>query len=997
MIVYEDLLLFYAKTITLFERSRFILRVALDALKPAIGEIVSSFNKHADILSGLLETESFASIQEIKDEQVETLSMSCSRSPTLFLLSFRLLLNSFKVRDTLDRGREHEWSYHNEFKRRTDAACSWITCSDSFSYWLLNAKESNLLALFGEMGYGKTITTAFVADTLARNGRPLCAYYCKDDQESAKLGNIYRSILLQFLRRKPILKARFSTWYKETSPLVPCTPTQSDEKLRELLYDIISSSREPVFLVLDALDECKVYVRKQLFSLFRDLMKNNAPLKIFMSSRYDSEIEADLPPGFTKMELRPSRRRDRAIAAFLVAGITLPAAFQERVVEELTLKSHGSAIWLRIAVEYIAGSRIQNQKGLAMALNRLPSSKGLAELYGKLFEKISEDIADNKMLLQRALEILAVARRPLTLEELASVVFVTNPVGEDATTFSELDELAHSIDLLSLVRPFVSASTAEGGQIPRLRLVHLSLKQLLLAAPPSEWCSAEAMARRRKGGRAEELDADLLGRCIKYLLFDECLKGRLLPSCWDDEGGLFAIGDPFGDHDGDDTNSSEVNSQTPTSATSSLSRLPSADFDPSELGFGHFFAYAAAYWTVHFSDVTPERRPDPHQLAALCQKDSQRLENWVQQWRRPSCGRIPERDFPAYDFGLDPLVIAAQFGPAASVTDLLDLHLDGSVLAQDSVWTAIPYLTGRGLIAAVGDLVHDETLGPTLVSCKFLYRMMPEWRWSTVEPGNTNANASKELEDIFGFVISHVRGDLLECGNDMLRRAAQHGCLGLIQKLFEAAETDPDLLRALLVPEAGQSSGGWNKHQSIGEAAFEGHADVVRFLCEQPGLSSHLHHRNQLGYTVFHLAPRSTNAENVFRVLIRHWPEGVDIEANGGETPLDLSISMDSSTSEARVIRIVRLLIHEGKASTKRREGYSPLCTAVRGGYTQLLRVLVTEGGADVSQVVGVDEVTGRPFLLPGMDTWEDKGRREEMLKVLCCLVPLATSIEYLV
>lgn len=68
-----------------------------------------------------------------------------------------------------------------------------------------------------------------------------------------------------------------------------------------------------------------------------------------MSSRYDSEIEADLPPGVTKIELRPLRKRYRAIAVFLVAGINLPLAFQESVVEELAVKSHGSAIWLRIA------------------------------------------------------------------------------------------------------------------------------------------------------------------------------------------------------------------------------------------------------------------------------------------------------------------------------------------------------------------------------------------------------------------------------------------------------------------------------------------------------------------------------------------------------------------------------------------------------------------------------------------------------------------------
>ncbi|KAK0736323.1 hypothetical protein B0T21DRAFT_451111 [Apiosordaria backusii] len=397
----DDMLLFYLKTVLLFQRSGFILQVALDTLKPAVAEIVSSFNTHADLLSKLLETESFASIQEIKDEQVETL-----------------------IRDTLDRNSEYDSSYHNDLKRRADTACSWITSNDSFSYWLLNSRDSNLLALFGDMGCGKTMTTAFVADTLVRGSRPLCAYYCKDEHESAKLGNIYRSILLQFLRRKPALKLRFWDWYKETSTLGPGTPTQSDDKLRELLYEIISSSKEPVFLVLDALDECKVYPRKQLFSLFGDLFRNNAHLKVFVSSRYDDEIEADLPPGVTRVELRPSRERDRAIAAYLVAEINLPAAFHPKLVEQLAEESHGSAIWLRIAVGYMASSRIQNEKGLEMALGRLPSSKGLVELYGRLFDKICEGIADNKTLLQSALEILAVSRRPLALEELACAVFV---------------------------------------------------------------------------------------------------------------------------------------------------------------------------------------------------------------------------------------------------------------------------------------------------------------------------------------------------------------------------------------------------------------------------------------------------------------------------------------------------------------------------------------------------------------------------------------------
>ncbi len=59
---------------SLFEGSKYVLRVAMEMFKPKIADIVSSFKSHADNLSRLLETENFASIQEIKDEQVETLS-----------------------------------------------------------------------------------------------------------------------------------------------------------------------------------------------------------------------------------------------------------------------------------------------------------------------------------------------------------------------------------------------------------------------------------------------------------------------------------------------------------------------------------------------------------------------------------------------------------------------------------------------------------------------------------------------------------------------------------------------------------------------------------------------------------------------------------------------------------------------------------------------------------------------------------------------------------
>jgi hypothetical protein len=676
-----------------------------------------------------------------------------------------------------------------------------------------------------------------------------------------------------------------------------------------------------------------------------------------------------------------------------------------KVVDDLVPRACGSAIWLQIAVRYIEGTCTANPKGLEMALAMLPSSEGLVELYGRLFGKTCNRIAQNETLLQLALDILAVARRPLTLDELAHAIFTMNPLGDDPATLADLGELAQCVDVGRLVRPFTTVINRKGGKSQRLRLVHQSLKELVLTAPPSEWCFPQAIAKRKKGERAAELNANLLQRCVEYLLFEECGDKGLFPNSDDASGAaaeLFAIGGVLDDDELD------AHALTGTATPKSTG---SSDFGPSVLGFGGFYAYAAAHWTSHFSDVSPQRRPDAQKLIKLCSKGSRRLENWVEQWRRPNGSYIPEFDFPEHMSALDPLVIAAMFGPAATVADLLKLKLDSSILTKDSAWTAVWHLIERGDISLLKTLIQDEALRPILCCCKFLYTAISAVRWAHGAPqGIDDAATTRGWEEIFDFLIRHLRDDLVGCGNDMLRRAARSGCLVLIKRLFRAAENDAELRQAMLRIDAvddplarrrgGGGSGFLGEHQSIGEADYEGHADVVRFLCEQPGLESHLRYVHPAtGDTVFHKAVRRPN-EEVLRTLIRHWPEGINIpEKTGGDTPLIVLVFNHSRSVEAWMVRLVRLLLHEGKADAKAKEdgrGFSALCTAVRGGFTSLLRVLVVEGGADVLQAVDIDGETGRPFLRKGVDTWQDEGEREEMLRVLCSLLPIAVSVDYL-
>ncbi len=841
------------------------------------------------------------------------------------------------------------------------------------------------------MGVGKTMTTAFVFDSLAKTDRLVCAYYCKDERELAKLETIYRSILLQLVNQSYEIKMRFYRWYKGESRTAGKDPTKLATSMSRLLYDIISSSQKLVFLVLDALDECEPRPRKKLLSLFQELLQSSAPLKVFVSSRYSQAIEADLPPGFARIEMRPSFGRDRTIATHLVKQTDISRSLQENVVERLAPMAGGSAIWLRIAVQYIEGTYTASSQGLEKALGQLSSLKGLVELYGRLFDKICRGIPATESQLQRALDILAIAMRPLTLQELTYAVFTVNPVDEDEdpTTLTGITELARSVNISVLVRPFVTEVGGGGGKRPHLRLAHQSLRELLFTAPPSEWCAAHAIVKRKKGDRAAEINADLLQRCIQYLLLEEFDEESISDAILDDGDSELIDFEHFLSRDEKDDAQIPTDTAAPDPSTSS-------DLSISVPAFGSFYAYAAANWTEHFSDVSPQRRPDPQQLIKLCSKYSRRMGNWVEQWQRANNRYLADIEHSEYLDDLDPLAITVMFGPPASVIDVLKLSLDSSILTNHSPWKAAVFLVEHGNTSLLRSFIQDEVLRPIFCSREFL-----QGTAELLKRPDAPDDAAKtgDWEEIFAFLIPYLRDEILTFANALLLKAARGGNIALVKQLFAAADKDATLRQTLLIPSAAGLRGTaplLDLHQSIGAAASQGHADTVRFLCEQPGIEAHLHYvEPRSGNTVFHKAVGQPR-EAILRTLIQFWPEGVDIPRRDGRTPMSLLLGEGGSLYRRAIIPCVRILLHEGKANARARGEYSPLRSAVRGGHHDVLRVLVVEGGADVLEVVRIHKATKRPSLRAQLTTLFNLNSQDRMLRLLCSLRPLTVSVEHL-
>ena len=204
-----------------------------------------------------------------------------------------------------------------------------------------------------------------------------------------------------------------------------------------------------------------------------------------------------------------------------------------------------------------------------------------------------------------------------------------------------------------------------------------------------------------------------------------------------------------------------------------------------------------------------------------------------------------------------------------------------------------------------------------------------------------------------------------------------------VRKLFEATEHDSELRDALLAVKSRRDEEAaltHAQHQSVGEALMWKHFDVVRYLCAQPGIESHLRFVDGKGETVFHKAARTGNLE-MFRLLAAHWPdrplkEGVNRRSKGkgyrreGSMALELVV-YDFDGGDAAMLETVEFLLKECGADTSSPDDdeawyASPLCIAVRRGKLALSRALVVHGAADVWGALEVEQPTGRPILRNG-------------------------------
>ncbi|KAI5839362.1 hypothetical protein DFP73DRAFT_634572 [Morchella snyderi] len=330
--------------------------------------------------------------------------------------------------------------HHNRAKEgRLENSCGWLLEQQCFADWQAGKSES-LLWLHGIPGAGKTKLISSVIDTLlerkaAGSNEPLAFFDCHRNEAGRSapegiLSSIARQLssgnsdssIPELVLDKYDLERKngFSSGSFDVA------------RARDLILALLPSYPQAT-IVIDALDECDRSTRASLIAAVKCILGSSSVVKIFISSREDSDIVRALKdvPNITisarlnsgDIERFVYSELDRRIEnGDLLDGLIsegLKAAIRKTLID----KSDGMFMWVDLQIKEMCDSdRFHTEADLLEELGRLPV--GLEETYDQIFKLISSYPRRSSILAKRSLQWLMCAARPLAPDELTVVISI---------------------------------------------------------------------------------------------------------------------------------------------------------------------------------------------------------------------------------------------------------------------------------------------------------------------------------------------------------------------------------------------------------------------------------------------------------------------------------------------------------------------------------------------------------------------------------------------
>ncbi|KAH9069464.1 hypothetical protein EDB83DRAFT_436884, partial [Lactarius deliciosus] len=315
--------------------------------------------------------------------------------------------------------------------RQHEGTAEWFLDSDQFENWKVTG---SLLWIHGKPGSGKSVlcSSAIINEvtTMCKAGSASMAYFYFDfrDVDKQARRNLLPSLLIQLSTRSDAFCDVFSRLY-ETHDKGAHQP--NEEALIQCLEEMLTLPNQgPVYLVIDALDECPdtsdvPSPREQVLDLVTDLVDLRLPsLRICVTSRPEADIREALESLASQtVSLQDEVGQKNDIASYVRSVVYSGSGKfmrrwrkedKEHVIETLSERADGMFRWVFCQLEVLRNCLQQNVRRV---LRELPES--LDETYERILREIGKVNSDQAY---RLLQCLTVATRPLRVDELAEVL-----------------------------------------------------------------------------------------------------------------------------------------------------------------------------------------------------------------------------------------------------------------------------------------------------------------------------------------------------------------------------------------------------------------------------------------------------------------------------------------------------------------------------------------------------------------------------------------------
>lgn len=378
--------------------------------------------------------------------------------------------------------------------------------------WVSKAGSDKLFWLYGAAGSGKSSISASIADRLgAKLG---ASFFCKRDNPSLRNPENVLPTLAY------MLAVTVKPFAEELAKLLKQDPTLRKQSLQlqftslfvKPLKNIENKGRDisDVVIVVDALDECgSASSRSQILSCLIKLSKLASWLKIFLTSRPDSEIRFELMPD---QQLSAGVQAQDLLSVDASGDIDLYTSTymadmarkkhlknwpDMQKVKELVQKAKGLFIWISTVLRLIEPELDVNDinSKLEQVLNNSAGDSQLDSLYTLILENVNVQLGRaNNSKLQAVLGLIIVTSKHKPLPVSALIQVLPMPMGENVVR-----------TVVGLLQSVLFEDEDKGGAV---RLCHPSF---------ADYMTSESRCPSNFQYDSEDLNAKVAQKCLEIM------------------------------------------------------------------------------------------------------------------------------------------------------------------------------------------------------------------------------------------------------------------------------------------------------------------------------------------------------------------------------------------------------------------------------------------------------------------------------------------------